>query len=144
MDKLIMEVFVQIDEEHIVDADCPVGHVKMIPFGGTVESELFHGVIAQGGVDTQVTNQNGVCHMSARYMLIGQDKEGRECHIYVENNGWFTEGAADPAPFKTVPTFMTDSKILAPYLHANRFRGEGHMDESGLVIRFYDIDSPCY
>ena len=143
MDKLIMEVFVEIDGEHIANLDSSIGHVTMIPFGGTVKGELFEGVIAQGGVDTQITNQNGVCHMSARYMLIGRDNEGCDCHIYVENNGWFTEGSA-PAPFKTVPTFMTDSKALAPYLHTNQFRGEGHMDESGLVIRFYDIDSPCY
>lgn len=138
MDKLIMEVFVEIDGEHIVDLDSTIGHITMIPFGGTVKGELFHGEIAPGGVDTQVTNQNRVRHMSARYMLIGQDYEGNDCHIYVENNGWFTEGY-DTAPFKTVPTFMTDSKVLAPYLHMNQFRGEGHMDENGLVIRFYEI-----
>lgn len=138
MDKLIMEVFVQIDNEHIVEMDSPIGHVTMIPFGGAVKGELFQGVIAQGGVDTQVTNLNGVRHMSARYMLVGQDKEAQECHIYVENNGWLTEGS-DSAPFKTVPTFMTDSTALAPYLHTNQFRGEGHMDENGLVIRFYEI-----
>ena len=140
MDKLIMEIFVQINEEHITDVDGSVGHVRMIPFGGTVKGELFQGLIAPGGVDTQVTDQNNVCHMSARYMLIGQDKCGNDCHIYVENNGWSTE-STDPAPFKTVPTFMTDSKTLAPYLHANQFRGEGHIDENGLVIRFYQINS---
>lgn len=138
MDRLIMEVFVNIDEEHIVELDSPIGHVTMIPFGGTVKGELFHGVIAPGGADTQVTNQNGVCHMSARYMLVGQDKTGKDCHIYVENNGWFTSDS-NPGPFKTVPTFITDSTALAPYLHTNQFRGEGHADENGLVIRFYEI-----
>lgn len=140
MDKLIMEVFVNIDGEHIVELDSPVGHVTMIPFGGTVKGELFQGIIAPGGVDTQVTNQNKVRRMSARYMLIGQDYTGNDCRIYVENNGCFTEGL-DPAPFKTIPTFITDSKALTPYLHTNQFRGEGHMDESGLVIRFYEIIS---
>lgn len=138
MDKLIMEVFVNIDEEHIIELDSPIGHVTMIPFDGTVKGELFHGVIAPGGADTQVTNQNGVCHMSARYMLVGQDNTGRDCRIYVENNGWFT-GDSNPGPFKTVPTFITDSKSLAPNLHTNQFRGEGHADENGLVIRFYEI-----
>ena len=37
-------------------------------------------------MDTQVTNQNEVRHMSARYMLTGKDKEGADCRIYVENN----------------------------------------------------------
>jgi len=61
----------------------------MIPFGGTVEGELFHGKVLAGGVDTQTVDQNGVRHMSARYMLEGVDNAGEPCHIYIDNNGWF-------------------------------------------------------
>ena len=57
----------------------------------------------------------------------------------IENNGWFTDGAR-PVPFKTVPTFITDSKTLAPYLHRNQFTGEGKRDDTGLWIRFYELD----
>ena len=63
----------------------------------------------------------------------------RDCRIYVENNGWFTDGA-DPQPFRTVPTFITDSRRLAPYLHRNRFCGEGLMEKTGLWIRFYELE----
>ena len=77
--------------------------------------------------------------MSARYMLTGQDSDGADCHIYIENNGWFTDGAR-PVPFRTVPTFITDSKTLAPYLHRNQFVGEGSRDENGLCIRFYELE----
>ena len=78
--------------------------------------------------------------MSARYILTGTDRDGRDCHIYVENNGWFTDGAR-PTPFRTVPTFITDSPALAPLLHRNQFVGEGLRDESGLWIRFYELQT---
>ena len=91
-DKLIMQVHIELGKEHIVDLDGPAGTVKMLPFTGSVEGEIFHGKAAPGGVDTQVTNRNQVRHMSARYMLVGEDCEGQPCHIYVDNEGWFTNG----------------------------------------------------
>ena len=42
-------------------------------------------------------------------------------------------------PFHTVPTFLTDSPALAPYLHRNQFEGEVHSLEDGLHIYFYEI-----
>lgn len=76
--------------------------------------------------------------MSARYMLTGKDSEGKDAHIYVENNGWFEEGRFS-MPFRTVPTFYTDSQALADYLHRNQFIGEGSAEEDGLHICFYEI-----
>ena len=134
----IMEICVQTDKASTVMLSGEIGTVKMIPFKGTVQGPIFNGIVEPCGVDTQITNQNEVRHMSARYMLTGQDKAGQTCHIYIENNGWFTDGAR-PVPFRTVPTFITDSKALAPYLHRNQFVGEGKRDESGLWIRFYEL-----
>ena len=134
----IMEICIQTDPEGTVMLSGEIGTVKMIPFKGTVQGPVFTGIVEPCGVDTQVTNQNEVRHMSARYMLTGRDKDGQDCRIYIENNGWFTDGAR-PVPFRTVPTFITDSKALAPYLHRNRFVGEGKRDESGLWIRFYEL-----
>jgi hypothetical protein len=137
-DKLIMEVFVELERDKVVElngADC---RVKMLPFIGTVRSDLFSGIVAPGGVDTQVTNAVGVRNMSARYMLLGVDYTGAPCRIYVDNEGWFTNGET-PKPFTTVPTFLTDSAALAPYLHQNIFRGEGHPGENGPTIKFFEI-----
>ena len=133
-----MEIFVETDKAGTVMLSGEIGIVKMIPFKGTVQGPIFNGIVEPCGVDTQITNQNEVRHMSARYMLTGQDKAGQGCHIYVENNGWFTDGAR-PVPFRTVPTFITDSKTLAPYLHRNQFVGEGKRDDTGLWIRFYEL-----
>jgi len=140
-DKLILTVHVELDRDKIVALESPAGKVKMLPFSGTAEGEIFRGVVAPCGVDTQVTNRCGVRNMSARYMLVGVDKEGKPCHIYVDNEGWFTGGGQLPKPFHTVPTFLTDSKCLAPYLHANRFRGEGHGRSDGSPdILFFEVD----
>lgn len=137
-DSLILEVKVELDREHIAEFTGPLGQVKMLPFTGTVTGEIFTGTVLPGGVDTQVTDQNQVRRMSARYMLEGKDREGTPCHIYVENEGWFTNGE-HPHPFRTVPTFRTDSAALAPYLHRNCFRGEGHTENGQLTIKFYEI-----
>ena len=82
----VLEILVQTDKAGTVELDSEIGHVKMIPFSGTVNSRLFTGIVEPCGVDTQITNQNEVRHMSARYMLTGKDSAGNACHIYVENN----------------------------------------------------------
>lgn len=137
-DEPILDVCVQTDPAGTVTLSGELGTVKMIPFRGTVQGPLFSGIVEPCGVDTQITNQNDVRHMSARYMLTGRDRTGAPCHIYIENNGWFTDGAR-PVPFRTVPTFLTDSPALAPYLHQNRFTGEGQREADGLHIRFYEL-----
>jgi hypothetical protein len=128
-----------------IEANGPALHMKgensevdMIPFKGTVESELFTGIVEPCGVDTQIVNAVHVRHMSARYLLTGKDSAGAEAHIYVENNGWFDD-RTKTMPFHTVPTFYTDSAALAPYLHSSHFEGEGVIEEDGLHIYFYEI-----
>jgi hypothetical protein len=135
-DKLIFEVLVEVDNQAVSFLKSSFGEVVMIPFTGTVRGELFSGKVLPGGVDTQTVNQNGVRHMSARYILDVTDKDGESCRVYIENNGWFE---TQSMPFKTIPTFMTDSKKLAPYLHSNNFRGEGHFEAGGLVIKMFEI-----
>jgi hypothetical protein len=136
-DKLIFEVAVEIDPTQISQLKGPAGEVIMIPFSGTVAGELFNGRVLPGGVDTQTVDQNGVRHMSARYMLEGVDKNGEQCRIYINNNGWFPGEMV--IPFKTIPTFFTDSKALAAYLHSNRFRTEGYPRQSGVTIKVFEI-----
>ena len=114
------------------------GEVLMVPFKGSVKSDLFNGIVEPCGVDTQIVNAANVRHMSARYMLTGTDRDGKEAHIYVENNGWFDD-LTKTMPFHTVPTFYTDSAALAPYLHRNQFVGEGVDEADGLHIYFYEI-----
>ena len=112
--------------------------VLMIPFRGAARGDIFSGIVEPCGVDVQTVNAAGVRHMCARYMLTGRDAEGNDCHIYVENNGWFDD-SRPWMPFRTVPTFLTDSPALAPYLHRSRFVGEGANAPDGLHILFFEI-----
>ncbi|MBR2792838.1 MAG: DUF3237 family protein [Erysipelotrichaceae bacterium] len=134
----VIEVKVEFDQPGM-KFETETGEVSMIPFYGTVKGKLFNGIVEPWGVDTQVKNQIGIRHMSARYMLTGIDSAGEKCHIYIENNGWLTDDRPSRT-FRTVPTFMTDSKTLAPYLHRNQFEGQGSVEEDGLWIRFYEIE----
>lgn len=134
--KPVLDLLIQTDPARTVELEGEIGKVRMIPFSGTVSGPLFQGIIEPCGVDTQVTNAADVRHMSARYMLTGKDHTGSPCHIYVRNEAWFTDGAR-PRPWHSVPTFITDSKALAPILHSSSFIGEGIRDDEGLHIRFY-------
>ena len=138
-DRLIFEIIVDIDAAHISQLNSTAGEVVMIPFSGTATGEFFQGLILPGGVDVQTVDQTGVRHMSARYMLEGTDKTGQPCRIYVDNNGWFSGEMV--MPFRTIPTFRTDSRSLAEYLHRNKFRAEGHPREGGVIIKVFEICS---
>lgn len=135
-DKLIFEIQIDIDNTKVSFLKGHAGESVMIPFTGEVRGDLLTGTVLPGGVDTQRVDQNGIRHMSARYMIDCVDKDGDSCRVFIENNGWF-EGHS--MPFKTIPTFLTDSEKLAPYLHSNNFRGEGHGENGSVIIKFYEI-----
>ena len=137
--RLILEIDVTIEPAAISRLTGPGGEVVSIPFGGTARGEIFRGEICPGACDVQTVNLSGVRHMCARYMLRGEDGEGRPCRIFIENNGWFQDPMAPGVPFQTVPTFWTDSAALAPYLHRRAFVGEGVLRPEGPVIKFYEV-----
>jgi hypothetical protein len=70
-------------------------------------------------------------------MLTGKDKEGQDCHIYVENKAWMKADEFKPS-FESIPVFYTDSDALASYLHQDIFYGVGSVEEGVLWIRFYE------
>lgn len=135
--KAIMDIWIEANGPAL-HMEGENAQVEMIPFKGIVKSPVFNGIVEPCGVDTQIVNAVHVRHMSARYMLTGKDSEGKEVHIYVENNGWFDD-INKSMPFHTIPTFYTDSAALQAYLHSSRFEGEGVMEEDGLHIYFYEI-----
>ena len=134
--KPVLDVHVITTDAVQLDAG-PAGSVVMIPFHGTVTGTVFEGIVEPCGVDTQVVNAAGVRRMSSRYMLTGHALppfEG-DCHIYIENNGWFTGNPT--LPFTTVPTFITDHEGLRELL-SRPFIGKGFVEEDGLHIRFWE------
>ena len=132
-----LEILIEITEAPF-RMDTELGEVCMIPFKGKAQGPLFTGICEPWGVDTQTVDTAGVRHLSARYVLTGTDHTGEKCHIFIENNGSW-EDAHPSRVFRTVPTFRTDSKVLASFLHSGRFYGTGTPEPEGLWIRFYEI-----
>ena len=135
----IMIFHITIDGKGVSAMRAKTGEAVIIPFGGHVESPLFTGTVRPGAADVQTVNAAGVRHMCASYMFEGTDGEGNPCHLFVRNDGYFPRDSK-PGPFDATPTFLTDSPVLAPYLHTARFRSEGHMTDAGVDIRVFDVE----
>ena len=137
--KLFLEIGVTIEPGAVSRLSGPGGEVVCIPFGGHAKGEPFNGDVCPGACDVQTVNLSGVRHMCARYRIAGKDADGQDCHVFVENNGWFQEPMTPGAGFRTVPTLWTDSALLAPILHRRTFVGEGVPGPDGLVIKLYEV-----
>lgn len=133
----MMVFHIQILKDQISTMTASNGKVTIIPFAGSVKSDLFCGKVLPGAADVQVTNAAGIRHMCAKYMFEGTDFNGRKCHLYVENNGYFERGSS-PSPFHAYPVFMSDSAELAEILSKPVYRSEGHPSAAGVDILIFD------
>lgn len=102
----VLEINVILDQTETVDG--AGGQVTMILFHGTFTCSLGSGKILPGGVDTQIGRAGEARTLSARYILEGEDREGRIFHIFVENNGVCREGEL----LKTTPVIFADAQEL--------------------------------
>lgn len=98
------------------------GEAEMLSFTGTADCELFHGKTISEGVDTQMELQGSVRTLSARYVLKGLDYTGKECCIFIENNGTIENGV-----ITTIPKIITDSEALA-FLEKANLKGTATFD----------------
>lgn len=139
MSKQVFEFHIIIDNSQVTAMEGPYGAVCFIPFGGYVESPLFSGTIVPGAADIQVEDQAGYRNMCAKYMFKGTDSEGKECFLFVENNGWLQDVNKNDPFIKAHPRFMTDSLTLGAYVCQDRFRSEVHGAENGVTIKIIDV-----
>ena len=135
--KSIMVFHINIDESLISGFSTPEEGVKVIPFTGHAESDLFTGEILPGAADVQITDREGLVHMCAKYMFSGKDRDGKECRLFVENNGCFRPGQDDGETIHACPKFITDSEALGDYLSKSSFRTEVHPSENGVDVEVY-------
>lgn len=139
MNEPIMIFHITLDPKETNTLKASSGEACVIPFGGHVESPMFSGTVLPGAADIQTVNAAGVRHMCAKYMFDGTDSEGNACKLFVENNA-YTPRDYFKMPFDATPTFLTDSPVLAPYLHGVHFRAEGHPSPEGVDIWIFDTD----
>lgn len=135
----IMEFNIFIDDSQISDMRSAYGSVTFIPFTGRVESPLFTGEILPGGVDVQVEDPAGCRNMCAKYLFRGVDAKGNPCHLFVENNGYFSAANRGEPWLNACPRFITDSPELGGYLSQARFRSEVHTAPGGVTIKIFDV-----
>lgn len=125
--KLLLTVHVKIIDSCAVNNG--TNGVVMIPFNGCAESDFFTGEIVGTGVDTQKIQENQLISLSARYMLAGKDYTGKECKIFIENNGSSLENC--------VPTIVTDSEVLAWWQQAELV-SRVTPTEGGVLVRIFE------
>lgn len=101
---------------------------RMIRFHGRAESDFFNGEILPGGVDTQREYSDKPFSLSARYMLKGKDKDGKDCLLFIENNGTASDGVVT-----TSPRLLSDSPALA-WLETARTSGSISDKDGKLLI----------
>ena len=133
MDKEVLTVNVRITD--IYDVKGGSRNSRMILFEGDAVSDCFTGSVLPGGVDTQRDTEDGRITLSARYMLEGKDLEGRDCRIFIENNGVIREGEE----IMTVPSVITDSPSLA-YLEDADLYGTVEETQGGVRIHIFRKD----
>lgn len=135
----IMIFEVSVDPADITEMECAYGAISILPFKAKVNSELFTGETLPGAVDVQQENPAGIRNMSARYVFLGKDRDGNECHLFVDNEGWFRGSEKHDPVLRTCPKFLTDSPILREYLCQSRFRAEVRAAECGVEIWVFDV-----
>ena len=105
--------------------------VVMLPFTGCAEGDFFTGEIIGTGVDTQRIEKDRLVSLSARYMLEGRDYTGKECRIFIENNGNSLDNC--------IPTLVTDSEALAAWQQAELV-SKVTPTEKGVTVRIFERD----
>ncbi len=126
--EFLMSVEVHTQQAYGVSSDA--GTINMIPFTGSSDGYYFKGEIVGSGCDTQKFGVEGCPAFSARYLLKGTDYRGKECSIFIENNGDSLD--------KCTPTIITDSLGLSEWQTAN-LRTIVTPVSYGVIVDCYEI-----
>lgn len=134
MNKCVLKIDVLLDE--IFNVEGTAGKATMILFHGSCDCENFKGKILPGGVDTQKETAGKPRFLSARYILEGKDCEGKDCHIFIENNGE-TAPISDGGIIHTKPIIYTDSDALK-WMETADLKGTVEAAPGGVTISFIE------
>lgn len=125
MDELIVTIQVKTYDAQVLEGKQT--KVVMIPFSGEASGDYFTGKTVANGVDTQIITADRFS-LSARYMLEGVDRGGKNCRLFIENNGTSFDNC--------IPRICTDSEELA-FLENAPLRAEVICMENGVIVKIY-------
>lgn len=108
------------------------GEACMILFDGTAEGSGFKGFIGPSAADTQKQEYGKERFLSARYILTGKDADGKDCRIFIENNGAFEANGE----ITTHPVIYTNSENLS-WMETSDIFGKIEGKEGGVLIHLF-------
>lgn len=98
-----------VTDKDLYSVDGNTCRVDMQYFDGEASGDYFTGNTSEEGTVVTKDYKDGDTQLCARYMLKGTDPDGKNCSIFIEDNGTADETGA----FITKPTIITDSDTLA-------------------------------
>lgn len=98
-----------VTDKDLYSVDGNTCRVDMQYFDGEASGDYFTGNTSEEGTVVTKDYKEGDTQLCARYMLKGTDPDGKNCSIFIEDNGTADETGA----FITKPTIITDSDTLA-------------------------------
>ena len=129
-----MELILEIDVNVLsaLDVEGEKQKVVMVGFDASARGKYFSGKVVGSGVDTQKypKDESGNVlkgSLSARYMLEGEDFEGKRCRIFIENN------VSEKGGF---PSITTDSAALR-FLESSRLSSSVEAKENGVLVKIF-------
>lgn len=144
-------VEIRVDKPVVINATAEGGKRQLISILEGKVSGKINGFVLPGGIDSQIIQPDGTCHLSARYGL--QTEHGT---VYVENNGirripvewrhrlfdqdmsFFNDIPAQDIYFKAVPTFEVYSEALR-WMTESVFVCSGQRSAQGVSLKFYEL-----
>ena len=130
---------IQVRTTEFLEVKGSKAEALMILFDGTCDCENFKEKILPGGVDTQKEFYPESRKLSARYMLEGMDKEGKACHIFIENNGTANKNGMVE---ETKPRIITDSACLS-WMETADLSGTITPWDKGVMIHIFAKECDC-
>jgi len=105
--KKVLTIDVEIPGAGWADVFGDGAGVRKLGFTCSSNTTVFQGVGADYFVDTRYNYEGQKQWISARYIIIGKDDEGKDMSIYVENEG--TDDFGDNKNVQTKPFIVTDN-----------------------------------
>lgn len=149
--KFSFSIEIKVDKPVMINGTAERGKRQLISILEGKVSGRISGKVLPGGIDSQIIQPDGSCHLSARYGI--QTDLG--C-VYIENNGirripaqwrerlfdedmsFFNEIPQDEIYFRAVPKFEVYSEALR-WLNEAIFICTGQRTAQGVSLKFYEL-----
>lgn len=122
---------VNMSETKLETVDGSTCRVDMQYFDGDASGDYFNGNVYKESSNVKKTYKDGRITNCARYILKGNDDEGKECMIFIQDDGVTNDGVT-----VTKPRILTNSSSLS-WIEKADIQGRVVTDEDGNSVVTY-------